>query len=89
MVDPYPLHNHSNSQLDGRTCTTVWHASLMPLTQELEPTSSFSAYNSVLSHYPSLRGSLGLQEMVDMPNLKSLRMLAFAQHMTDNGLENR
>jgi hypothetical protein len=48
--------------------------------------SSFSAYNSVLSHYPSLGGgSLGLQ---DMPNLESLRVLAAARRMTDNGLEN-
>lgn len=50
--------------------------------------SSFSAYNSVLSHYPSLGGSLGLQEMADMPNLKSLRVLAIARRMTDNGFEN-
>ena len=50
--------------------------------------SSFSAYNSVLSHYPSLGGSLGLQEMADMPNLESLRVLATARRMTDNGLEN-
>jgi hypothetical protein len=50
--------------------------------------SSFSAYNSVLSHYPSLGGSLGLQEMVDMPNLESLRVLATAQRMADNGFEN-
>ena len=48
--------------------------------------SSFSAYNSVLSHYPSLGGgSLGLQEM---PNLEGLRVLAAARRMTDNGLEN-
>ena len=50
--------------------------------------SSFSAYNSVLSHYPSLGGSLGLQEMADMPNLESLRVLATARRMTDNGFEN-
>lgn len=50
--------------------------------------SSFSAYNSVLSHYPSLGGSLGLQEMADMPNLESLRVLATAQRMTDSGFEN-
>jgi hypothetical protein len=50
--------------------------------------SSFSAYNSVLSHYPSLGGSLGLQEMAEMPNLESLRVLAIARRMTDNGLEN-
>ena len=45
--------------------------------------SSFSAYNSVLSHYPSLGGSLGLQEMVDMPKLESLKVLAIAQRITD------
>lgn len=50
--------------------------------------SSFYAYNSVLSHYPSLGGSLGLQEMADMPNLESLRVLAAARRMTDSGLEN-
>lgn len=51
--------------------------------------SSFSAYNSVLSHYPSLcGGSLGLQEMAGMPNVEGLRVLAAARRMTDNGLEN-
>ena len=50
--------------------------------------SSFSAYNSVLSDYPSLGGSLGLQEMADMPNLESLRVLAIARRITDKGLEN-
>jgi hypothetical protein len=47
--------------------------------------SSFSAYNSVLSHYPSLGGgSLGLQ---DMPNLESLRVLAAVRRMTDNDIK--
>jgi len=51
--------------------------------------SSFTAYNSVLSHYPLLSGrSPGPQEMADTPNLKGLRMQAVARHMTDNGLEN-
>ena len=51
--------------------------------------SSFTAYNSVLSHYPSFGGgSLGLQEMADMPNLENLRVLAAARRMTDKGLEN-
>jgi len=50
--------------------------------------SSFSGYYSVLSHYPSLGGSLGLQEMVDVPKLESLRVQAAARRITDNGLEN-
>ncbi len=50
--------------------------------------SSFSAYNSVLSHYPSLGGSLGLQEMADMPDSEGLRVLAAARRMTNKGLEN-
>jgi hypothetical protein len=58
------------------------------LNSQVMTNSSFSAYNSVLSHYPSLGGSLGLQDMADMPNLKGLRVLAAARRMTDNGLEN-
>jgi len=51
--------------------------------------SSFTAYNSVLSHYPFLSGrSLGPQETADIPNLQTLRMLAAARRMTDDSLEN-
>jgi hypothetical protein len=51
--------------------------------------SSFTTYESVLSHYPFLSGrSLGPQEMGDMPNLKRLKMQAAARRMTDNSLEN-
>jgi hypothetical protein len=50
---------------------------------------SFTTYNSVLSHYPFLSGrSLGPQETADMPNLQSLRMQTAARRMTDNNLEN-
>jgi len=58
------------------------------LNSQVMTNSSFSAYNSVLSHYPSLGGSPGLQDMADMPNLKGLKVLAAARRMTDNGLEN-
>ena len=51
--------------------------------------SSFTTYNSVLSHYPFLSGrSLGPQETADKPNLRSLKMQTAAQRMTDNSLEN-
>jgi hypothetical protein len=51
--------------------------------------SSFTTYESVLSHYPFLSGrSLGPQEMGDMPNLKRLKMQAAARRITDNSLEN-
>ncbi|KAI0004585.1 hypothetical protein BJV74DRAFT_385329 [Russula compacta] len=52
--------------------------------------SSFTAYNSVLSHYPFLSGrSLGPQEVVaDMPDLERLRMQAAARRMTNYGLKN-
>ena len=51
--------------------------------------SSFTVYNSVLSHYPFLSGrSLGPQEVVaDMPDLKGLRMQAAARCMTNYDLE--
>jgi len=51
--------------------------------------SSFTAYDSVLSHYPFLSGrSLGPQEMADMPNLKGLMMQTAARRMANYGLEN-
>jgi hypothetical protein len=57
--------------------------------QVMTADSSFTTYNSVLSHYPFLSGhSLGPQETADMPNLRSLRMQTVAQRMTDNSLEN-
>ena len=51
--------------------------------------SSFTTYNSVLSHYPFLSGrSLGPQDAADMHNLRSLKLQAAARRMTDNSLEN-
>ena len=51
--------------------------------------SSFTTYDSVLSHYPLLSGrSLGQQEMADTPILQNLRMQTAARRMTDKSSEN-
>ena len=51
--------------------------------------SSFTTYDSVLSHYPLLSGrSLGQQEMAGIPNLQHLRLQTAARRMTDNSSEN-
>jgi hypothetical protein len=57
----------------------------VPDEPQVKASSSFAAYNSVLSPYPFLSGrSLGPQEQVD---LKRLRMQAAARYMTENKLE--